>query len=407
MDFEDTPEEARFRTEVRAWFDANATQRTKPDQEFGEGLDAKQYLAAAKAWQAKKASAGYAAITYPKEMGGLGGTPAQQVVFQQEQEDYLAPSGIFEVSLGMAIPTVARWGSPEQKQRYVAAGLSGKDIWCQLFSEPAAGSDTGNIRTRAMRDGSDWIINGQKVWTSGAHFSDFGILLARTNWDVPKTKGLTMFVLDMRALGVEVRPIHQATGQYHFNEVFLTDVRIPAAEQLGAEGEGWSVMISTLMQERLSVGGAYAHNYWNPLIELAREAEWDGRPAIEDERVRAAIADCYIRHFGVELTIRRALSVISRGGTPGPEMAMVKLVGAAGMQAVGGLALELGGADALVADALGPRWHQHYLQWIGSPGGRIAGGTDEILRNTIAERVLGLPGEIRTDKDIPFRSLER
>jgi len=407
MNFDDTPEEAAFRSEVRSWLEANATLRCTPEQHFGDGLDTDTYLAAAKDWQRRKAAAGFAAITAPKEKGGLGGSAAQQVVYMQEEAKYLVPGDVFSVSLGMAVPTVAMWATPEQRERFLRKGLAGEDIWCQLFSEPSAGSDTGNVRTRAERDGDDWLINGQKVWTSGAHFSDYGILLVRTDWDKPKQKGLTMFILDMKAPGVEVRPIHQATGDYHFNEVFLNNVRIPDTLRLGPESDGWKVMLSTLMQERMSVGGALAAPTYDRLAQVARLSEWDDQPAIEDARVREAIGDAYLQQFGLELIIRRAYSAIAKGSAPGPEMALVKLIGAKNMQDVGKLAVELGGAEALIAaDSLGDEWRTTQRMWIGGPGARLAGGTDEILRNVIAERVLGLPGEIRTDRDAPFRYQE-
>jgi alkylation response protein AidB-like acyl-CoA dehydrogenase len=407
MNFDDTSEEAAFRAQVRHWLDGNATLRRTRDQRFGQGLDQSDYIAAAKVWQAKKAAAGYAAITWPLEQGGMGGTAAQQVVFQQEEARYLVPAGIFDVSLGMSVPTVNMWATPAQRDRYIARGLSGADIWCQLFSEPSAGSDIGNIRTRAMRDGDEWSVSGQKVWTSGAHFSDYGILLARTDWDAPKTKGLTMFVLDMKAVGVEVRPIHQASGEYHFNEVFLDNVRIPDSDRIGTVNKGWQVMLSTLMQERLSVGGSFPTDIHDRLIALARNTTWGERPAIEDARVRGRIADAYLDQFGVELIIRRALSAISKGSAPGPELALVKLVGAKAMLDLGGLALEVGGADALGGpEDLGGDWRWPQPMWLSAPGARLAGGTDEILRNTIAERVLGLPSEIRQDRDKPFRELE-
>ncbi|HQZ04063.1 MAG TPA: acyl-CoA dehydrogenase family protein, partial [Thauera sp.] len=199
MDFRDTPEEAAFRAEVRTWLEANGKKRSRPDEVFGEGLDDAAKLAAAKAWQAKKAAAGYAAIAWPKEAGGRGGTPMQQVIYQQEEAAYLVPGMIFEISIGMGLPTVMMWAAPELKARFLRPGLAGEEIWCQLFSEPAAGSDTGGVRTRAERDGDDWVINGQKVWTSGAHFCDYGILLTRSDWDKPKQEGLTMFIVDMKA----------------------------------------------------------------------------------------------------------------------------------------------------------------------------------------------------------------
>lgn len=408
MDFRDTPEEAAFRAEVRAWLEANGQRRSRPDEIFGEGLDDAARLAAAKAWQAKKAAAGYAAITWPKEAGGHGGTAMQQVIYQQEEAAFLVPGMIFEISIGMGLPTVMTWAAPGLKARFLRPGLAGEEIWCQLFSEPGAGSDTGGVRTRAVRDGDDWIVNGQKVWTSGAHFCDYGILLTRSDWDKPKQEGLTMFIVDMKAPGVEVRPIHQMSGDAEFNEVFFTDVRIPDAYRLGPECGGWKVMLSTLMQERLSVGGNLPTDLHEHLVALARRCAWDELPAIEDDRVRARIADAYLQQKGVELVIARGLTAISKGKAPGPEMSITKLVAAKAMQDIAAFALELAGPEGLIGhEALGGDWRYMQRLWLGSPGARMGGGTDEILKNVIAERVLGLPGEIRSDRKVPFRELER
>jgi alkylation response protein AidB-like acyl-CoA dehydrogenase len=406
MDFRDTAEEAAFRAQVRSWLEANGQRRQRSDDTFGEGMDDAAKLAAAKAWQAKKFKAGYAAIAWPKQVGGMGGTPMQQVIYQQEEAKYVVPGMIFEVSIGMGLPTVLMWARPELKARYLPKGLSGEEIWCQLFSEPAAGSDTGGIRTRAEKRGDAWMINGQKVWTSGAHFCDYGILLTRTDWDKPKQEGLTMFIVDMKAPGVEIRPIHQMSGGSEFNEVFFNDVRIADSHRLGAECEGWKVMLSTLMQERLSVGGNLPTDLHRHLIGLARKCRWDGRPAVDDARVRARIADAFLLQHGVELIISRGLTALSKGKTPGPEMAITKLVGAKAMQEISGFALELAGAEGVLGhEALGPEWKYMQRLWLSSPGARVAGGTDEVLKNVIAERVLGLPGEMRTDRKVPFRDL--
>lgn len=407
MDFNDTPEEAEFRSQVRTWLEANAEPKRNRDDKFGAGLSEAEYLAAARAWQARKAAAGYAAIAAPKEMGGLGAAPAMQVVYNQEEAKFLMPDRVFEVSLGTALPTVAMWGTPEQKAQYLEPAFKGDHIWCQLFSEPSAGSDLGNVRTRAVRDGDDWVITGQKVWTSGAHFAQYGILLARTDWDQPKSKGLTMFILDMGLPGIEIRPIRQISEESHFNEVFLSEVRLPDSARLGPEGQGWKVMLSTLMQERFSLGENFSGDLYAQIIDLAREVEWNDRPAIEAPRVRDGIADAYIAQFGVDLIVRRGMSAISRGESPGPEMAAIKLIGAKAFQTAGALAVELAGAEGLLGhEDLGPEWRLPQLFWISAPGARIAGGTDEIQKNTIAERVLGLSGEIRTDRDVPFRELE-
>lgn len=407
MDFKDTAAEAAFRNEVRAWLDANAQRRQHAEEKFGAGLSPQEYLAAAKAWQARKVDAGYAAIAWPKAVGGCGGTPIQQVIYQQEEADFLVPQGVFTVGMGMALPTVMMWGTPAQQARYLPSGLAGDEIWCQLFSEPVAGSDTGGIRTRAQRRGDGWVIDGQKVWSSNAHCSDWGILLARSDWDKPRTKGLTMFLLDMKSPGVEVRPIHQMSGECEFNEVFLTDVRIPDSLRLGGEGEGWNVMLSTLMHERLSVGGAFPVDLHRRLIALARQCRWDGKPAVEDARVRARIADAYLSQRGVDLIVMRGLTALSRGGMPGPEMAVTKLVAGKGIQDICSFAQEMAGAEGLLpAEELDVQWQHIRWMWLMAPGMRLGGGTDEILRNVIAERVLGLPSEVRTDKDVPFRELE-
>jgi len=406
MDFGDSPEEAAFRARVRAWLQANAERRQNEDQRFGEGLDDAARIAAAKAWQGKKAAAGYAAITWPREVGGMGGTAMQQVIYNQEEEAFLVPRMVFENSLGQCLPTVATWAAPELKARYLSRGLAGEDIWCQLFSEPAAGSDTGGVRTRAERHGDEWRIDGQKVWTSGAHFCDFGILLARSDWDRPKQEGLTMFIVDMRAPGIEIRPIHQMSGESEFNEVFFNDVRIPDSHRLGPECGGWKVMLSTLMHERLAVGGSLPTHLHRSLIELARKACWNGRPAIEDERVRARIADAFLSQHGIELIVARGITALSKGRTPGPEMSIIKLLAGRGILDIAGFALELAGPEgSLGHQELGSEWSFVQRLWLSAPGIRLAGGTDEILKNIIAERVLGLPGEIRTDRQTPFRDL--
>lgn len=406
MDFKDTPEEAAYRGQVRTWLETHGQRRRSADQVFGEGLDDAAKLAAAKAWQARKARAGYAAITWPKEMGGQGGTAMQEVIYKQEEAAYLVPRMIFENSLGQCLPTIATWALPELKARHLAKGIAGDEIWCQLFSEPAAGSDTGGIRTRAEKQGDHWVINGQKAWTSGAHFCDYGILLARSDWDKPKQEGLTMFILDMKAPGVAIRPIHQMSGESEFNEVFLNDVRIADTHRLGPECGGWKVMLSTLMHERLAVGGHLPTDLHTVLIDLARKCQWNGKPAIEDARVRAHVADAFLLQHGVELIIARGLTALSKGKAPGPEMSITKLVAAKAMQDISSFALELAGPEgALSHESIGQDWNYMQRLWLGAPGARVAGGTDEVMKNVIAERVLGLPGEIRTDRKIPFREL--
>ncbi|MBV8593854.1 MAG: acyl-CoA dehydrogenase family protein, partial [Caulobacteraceae bacterium] len=251
MDFNDSPEEGAYRAKARAWLQANAPKGARAAT--GAIADPDD-MAAAKAWQRRKAEAGYACITWPKEWGGGGGAAWESMIFGQEEARVETPGNPFQIGLGMCVPTIMTAGNEADKARFVGPAARGEEIWCQLFSEPAGGSDVAAARTRAVRDGDDWVINGQKVWTSGAHYSDYGLLLARTDPDVPKHKGLTMFWIDMRAPGVEVRPIHQMSGASNFNEVYFTDLRIKDSQRVGEVGDGWKVAVITLMNERLSVG---------------------------------------------------------------------------------------------------------------------------------------------------------
>ncbi|HJQ57396.1 MAG TPA: acyl-CoA dehydrogenase family protein [Vineibacter sp.] len=404
MDFNDTPQEATFRQQVRTWLDANATRKSDDKTSIRSRVDDVELLKRAKAWQDKKAQAGYARITWPKEYGGLGGTPIQQVIYSQEEANYLVPLGFFDIGLGMCIPTMMAYAKPEQLNRYVKPALHGQEVWCQLFSEPAAGSDVAGIRTRAERDGDDWVINGQRVWTSGAHYCDYGIIITRTDPNVPKHQGLTMFFLDMKLPGIEVRPIRQISGGANFNEVFFTDVRVPDAQRLGKVGDGWKVALTTLMNERLAVGTPAGGLDVDELLELARDTELEDGPAIRNASVRSKIAEWYVQSQGLKYTKFRTLTQLSKGQTPGPESSIAKIVAAPKMQDLGAFAMELmGPAGIMTKDVPGAGGFQQ--QWIGGAGFRIAGGTDEILRNIVAERVLGLPQDVRVDKDVPFNKL--
>ncbi|MEN8723434.1 MAG: acyl-CoA dehydrogenase family protein [Alphaproteobacteria bacterium] len=408
MDFNDSPEEAAFRAEVREWLDKNAEKKTDTNTNWRAGLDDAEAMAKAKAWQAKRADARFAQITWPEEWGGRGGTPIQTVIYGQEESQYLAPRGYFEIGLGMCIPTMMAYATPEQNARFVQPALRGEEIWCQLFSEPSAGSDVAGLRTKAVRDGDDWVINGQKVWTSGAHYSDFGILLTRTNPDVPKHKGLTMFFLDMKSPGVECRPIKQMSGDANFNEVFFTDVRIPDSQRLSDEGNGWKVALTTLMNERLAVGDASGPDI-EELMELARNTESEtGGPVIKDMDVRQKIADWYVQGQGLKYTKFRTLTALSKGQTPGPEASISKVVSAPRLQDLTSFALDLMDQSGVQMDReLTGENMQFMASNFWAPGLRIAGGTDEILRNIIAERVLGLPGDVRVDKDVAYKDLPK
>jgi alkylation response protein AidB-like acyl-CoA dehydrogenase len=407
MDFDDTPEEAAFRAEARTWLSANAAPRHEAQ---GSGLDpdeASDAMVAARTWQAKKAQQGYARITWPKEMGGLGGNAMQQVIFNQEEAKFDVPGGqFFGIGLGMCIPTLMAYGSKENLTRYVMPALMGEEIWCQLFSEPAGGSDVAGLRMRAEKQGDEWLVNGQKIWTSGAHYSDYGLLLTRTDAEVPKHKGLTMFFLSMISPGVEVRPIRQASGAANFNEVFFTDVRIPDSQRLGEVGQGWTVALTTLMHERLAVGGGLGGGLdVKELLALARSLELEDGPALRNAAVRERIADWYVRSAGLKYTTYRTMTALSRGQQPGPEASIAKVVVASKLQELSAFAMELEGETGALNGEDAPMHGVFQAGWMGAPGLRIAGGTDEILRNVIAERVLGLPPDMRADKDIPFSDI--
>ena len=403
MDFDDTPAEAEFRAEARAFLDRHHRRkdRARAAPRYGD-VDAAM-LARTRAWQAAKADAGFAGITWAPEWGGRGGTPMQQIIWQQEEAEYDVPYNVFLIGLGMCIPTVMTYADRPVLERFVRPALRGQEIWCQLFSEPGAGSDVAGLRTRAERDGAGWVVNGQKVWTSGAHYCDYGLLLARTDPAVPKHAGLTAFWIDMKAPGVEIRPIHQMSGASHFNEVFFTDLRLTDGQRLGAPGQGWKVALTTLMNERLAVGEPRRPDI-HDLIALARMVELDGHPALADPAVRQKIAGWWADSAGLTYTRFRTLTALSRGQTPGPENAIAKVVNASKQQAMAAFGMELLGQGAAVMDpALAPMAALFQDGLLAAPGHRIAGGTDEILRNIIAERVLGLPGDVRVDKDAPFR----
>jgi acyl-CoA dehydrogenase len=410
MDFEDTAEEAAFRAEAHKWLAANAKTRGKnsstDEMEEIESPDTGK-MAAARAWQKKKAEAGYARITWPKGMGGIGGTPMQSIVFNQEEAKFdVASGGPFGIGLGMCIPTLMTYGDDAAKKRYVWPAVTGDEIWCQLFSEPAGGSDVAGLRTRAEKDGGEWVINGQKIWTTGAQFSDYGILLTRTDPDAPKHKGLTMFYIDMHAPGVDVRPIRQLSGASGFNEVFFTDLHVKDSQRLGEVGQGWQVALTTLMHERLAVGGGQGGGLdVKELMSLARTLELEDGPALKNAAVRDKIADWYVRSAGLKYTTYRTMTALSQGKQPGPEASIAKIVVASKLQDLSAFAMELEGEAGALKGEDSPMHGAFQMGWMNAPGLRIAGGTDEILRNIIAERVLGLPPDVRVEKDIPFNKL--
>ncbi|MEZ5560667.1 MAG: acyl-CoA dehydrogenase family protein [Pseudomonadales bacterium] len=398
MDFSDTPQEAAFREEARAWLAANV-----PTEKELAGLS---FMEQCKLWQKRKYDAGWACITWPKEYGGRGASAIENVIWGQEESKYDLPGGVFGIGQGMAAPTLMTWGDEAAKKRYLPKLASGEEIWCQLFSEPAGGSDLAALRTKAEKDGDEWVINGQKIWTSGAHYSDFGILVVRTDPTVPKHKGLTYFYLDMKSPGIEIKPIKQLSGDANFNEVYFTNVRIPDSQRLGAVGQGWQVSLTTLMNERASIGGGGSAVGFKSVFELARKVNIDGRPAIENASVRAKLADWYCQESGLRYTSYRTLSALSRGDTPGPENSIGKLVGAPKTQDMASFAMDLlEQSGAIWDDAMAEEAGLFQGAYMSIPGLRIAGGTDEIMANIIAERVLGLPQDVRVDKGIPFNQV--
>jgi alkylation response protein AidB-like acyl-CoA dehydrogenase len=409
MNFDDTPQEAAFRSEARKWIEANAPKQFEAElsnSSLGRiKLKSADIVEVAKAWQKKKAEGGWVCLHWPKEYGGRGASPVERVIFQQEEGVYGKLTSPFQIGEGMCGPTVMAYGSEAAKRRYLPKLASGEEIWCQLFSEPSAGSDVAGLRTRAERDGDHWIINGQKIWTSGAHYSDFGLLITRTDPSVPKHKGLTMFYIDMKAKGVEVRPIKQANGMQDFNEVFFTDLRVPDSQRLGAVGDGWNVSLTTLMNERMSIGSRLATGFAE-LFEFCSNLMTEEGPALDDRATRSKLANWAVKDSGLKYTSHRAISSLSKGERPGPENSIGKLVAGVMMQDIAMYAMDLQGANGMLTDSEGAdAAGQFQAMLMSSPSMRIAGGTDEILRNIIAERVLGLPADIRVDKDVPFNQI--
>ncbi|MFI2302234.1 acyl-CoA dehydrogenase family protein [Actinacidiphila glaucinigra] len=359
--------------------------------------------------------AGLAWVHYPQGLGGLGAPRALQGVVDAELTAAGAPDNEprrIGIGLGMAAPTVLRYGTEEQKARFLRPLWTGEEVWCQLFSEPGAGSDLAGLRTRAVRDGDGWIVTGQKVWTSNAHNARWAILIARTDPDVPKHQGITYFVCDMTVPGVEVRPLRQITGEAEFNEVFLTDVRIPDAHRLGEVGDGWRVAQTTLMNERVAIGGTALPREGGMIGTVA--ATWRERPDLRTPDLHDRLLRMWVEAEVTRLTgerLRQQLVV----GAPGPEGSGMKLAFASLNQRISGLEVELLGEEGLrygdwtmtrpqIVDFYGRDAGYRYLR---AKGNSIEGGTSEILRNIISERVLGLPSEPRTDKDVPWKDLPR
>jgi alkylation response protein AidB-like acyl-CoA dehydrogenase len=399
----DAPTLETFVSEARSFLDANAPRREQEQFAWGRGSDRmglldekspeeeRQEITEGKAWRAKVFDAGYGWLIGPTEYGGRGLPNRYDRAYRDIEAEYRTPSQTpFGIGLGMVAPTILAHGTEEVKQRYLRALWRTDIIACQLFSEPVAGSDLAGIQTRAVRDGDEWVLTGQKVWTSGAHYSDIGEIITRTAPDKPKHKGLTMFLIDMRAPGIEVRPLRQMTGGASFNEVFLTEVRVPDSHRLGDVDEGWTVALTTLMNERASIGGGGVGTAGTGTTRLVETARRFG--AADDPRIRQRLAELFVRSTVARYNNLRAMANLKAGHAPGPEMSIAKL----------SLTTNMRRTAELVGDILGPRLVADTGEWgtyawaefvLGIPGMRIAGGTDEVMRNILGERVLGLPKE--------------
>jgi alkylation response protein AidB-like acyl-CoA dehydrogenase len=409
MDFDDNEEEAAFRAKARSWIDAHAPKYLEPElraASLGRTVLAnRDTRALAKDWQRKKYDAGWSCLHWPKEYGGQALSPIERVIWQQEEGVYSKLGGYFTIGQGICGPAIMALASEEHKRRFLPKIASGEETWFQLFSEPSAGSDLAGVRTRAVRDGDDWVINGQKIWITDAVDSDFGMLLARTDPTLPKHKGLTMFFLPAATPGMEIRPIKQMNGKSEFNEVFFTDVRIPDAHRVGAVGEGWKATTTTLMNERLTIGTGIMTGF-PELFDFVKNLDLPGGPAIEDRGVRARLANWAVKASGLKYTTFRNITALSKGETPGPQAVVSKLVAGLTMQDIAMYAMDLQGEAGILSspdNAADTARFQTMLMRV--PGVRIGGGTDEIMRNIIAERALGLPPDIRVDKNVPFNEI--
>jgi len=409
-----------FRVECLTFLDANATPReATQDFKWGEGDDdvamfeevdaaaERRQIEAAKGWRNARAEAGLHWISGPPELGGRGLPASHDRLYASLETRYEVPDqSFFGIGLGMVAPTILAHATPDVREAYLPKMWRGDIIGCQLFSEPGAGSDLAGLQSRADRDGDEWILNGQKVWTSGAHYSDLGEIICRTDPDMPKHKGLTGFVVDMHAPGVEVRPLRQMTGGAAFNEVFFTDVRVHDSHRLGDVNGGWNVALTTLMNERMSIGaggggGGLGMASGTRLIEMVRHFG-----LADDGVTRQELARLYTNFQVAKYSNQRALDKIKAGQLPGPEMSVAKLA----------LTNNLRATAEFVAHVLGPRVQADTGEWgtfawsrfiCGEPGMHIAGGSDQVLRNIVSERVLGLPKEPGIDSKSPFRDLPR
>jgi alkylation response protein AidB-like acyl-CoA dehydrogenase len=393
VDLNDTPEQAAYRERTRGWLAEHGAQAPARSGSYEDSA----YIDSRRAWQRRLAEAGLAGVTWPKEYGGQGLGPIEQVTVNQELAEAGVPGILDVIGIGMLGPCLIAHGSEEQKSRHLGPMLHGDEVWCQLFSEPAAGSDLAAIQTRARQnDDGTWTLNGQKVWTTNAQFAAYGLLLARTDADVPKHKGLTMFIVPMDAPGVTVRGLRQISGEAEFNEVFFDDVVLDEQAVVGGVGNGWGTALTVLMFERLTIGFG-SESFGSP-ARLAKTLAADPA-AREHAGIREAFGEIITELLAVRFNGYRALTALSRGQIPGPEAGLAKVTLVNAAIKASDLGADVVGPDALQADT---EW-SYLISFL--PGLKSAGGTEAILRNTIGERVLGLAPEPRLDKGIPFSEL--
>jgi len=401
MDFDDSPTEAAFRAECVTWLEANAkrrdgaadmwaTLRTHSDEAD------RAALATAKLWQATKADAGFTGIQWPIADGGRGMSPHFAGLYKTEESRFDVPGNAFQVGVDMVGPTLISHGTDAQRARHLSAIRRGDHVWCQLFSEPGAGSDLAALSTKAVLDGDEWVVTGQKVWTSGAHYADWGILLVRSHPELPKHRGITYLLVDMASPGIDVRPLRQIDGAIHFNEVFFDEVRIPVSNTVGEPGGGWGITMTTLTNERSAIGGGGMVQF-NEILMLANEMGRTGEPVARQELIGLYTMFEITRFLGY-----RVQTSMDRGELPGPESSVLKLHISRQYEMGGNVVESLMGADGMLIADDAP-YHGFFQgiflsQW--AP--RIGGGTDQVQRNIVGERVLGLPAEQRLDKTGPF-----
>ena len=405
-----------FASKARVFLEANAERKeVKKKFTWGEGTDnvsmfeersrdaEMEVLRKAKEWQAKRFDNGFGWITGPTEYGGGGLSNAHERAYNQVEREYrTAPLGVFQIGLGMVAPTILAHASDVAKEKYIRAMWRADIVGCQLFSEPGAGSDLASVQAKAKRDGDEWLITGQKVWTSGAQFSDIGEIICRTDPSLPKHKGLTGFIVDMRAPGVEIRPLRQMTGGASFNEVFFNEVRVRDDHRLGEVNNGWNVALTTLMNERASIGSSDGgeNNMYTRLLAMIRHYELDKDPIVRD-----MLADLYINTRVAGFTSQRATDKMRAGQLPGPEMSIGKMALVDNQKRMNDLVAHVLGAKLVVDTGEWGTyaWSQLLL---GAPGMRIAGGSDEVMRNIVGERVLGLPKDVGIDSKSAFRDIK-